>query len=349
MNKRYSGIDIIKILAFLLVPSLHFFANYGFMDIKYTSGVVIGEVAVRWISITCIGLFITSTGYLQCTKKPEKRYFLKIFDYILLYGIFCVVTSYIIHGPEGLISHTLYYFTQQPGYFWYMAFFVGLYLLIPYLNMIIDGLVEKGSFEKFLILLVCFISIPEFVNTLPPLIGDTKYLCLPAWWVQFFPIVYYFMGAYFRKKAPVISRFITIPLLIAIPVVMGIVDYVTGDSIKTIGGGYGSIIVVAITFCIFSILYNVDVNAVPVKKVLKYISSLTLGMYLALIVSDYYTSRLMSKWFESLVDGFHFKLYPVEVAVNAGIAFLFAIAADLVVKLLKIIFSIIAGSIHKSR
>lgn len=83
-NIRYDGIDIIKIVAILFVPSLHFFLNFGFYKQPYTGFIMILQESVRWVSFTCIGLFILATGFLQCTKKIEKNTFKNIYKYLIL-------------------------------------------------------------------------------------------------------------------------------------------------------------------------------------------------------------------------------------------------------------------------
>ena len=130
MKQRYTGIDLIKILAIIFVPVLHFYNNYGFSSQNYSSYYSIIEVSIRWIAFSCIGLFIMSTGYLQNEKKIGKKYIFKIMNYVILYIIYSFITAIIIHGNVNYFRNTLYYLFQFPGYFWYMSFFFGLYLLL---------------------------------------------------------------------------------------------------------------------------------------------------------------------------------------------------------------------------
>lgn len=169
-KKREVGIDIIKILACMFVPGLHFFVNYGFTDKQLSHPIAILQIALRWIFFTCIALFILATGYLQCSKKPEKKYYQTLGKHLAYFFVYACLTAVVINGTENLVRDSLYYFLQYPSYFWYMSFFIGFYLLIPFFNILIEHL-QKEDFLRLILILLAVTSIPEFVNWLPPLGG----------------------------------------------------------------------------------------------------------------------------------------------------------------------------------
>ena len=80
-NKRYNGIDIIKTIAFILVPILHFYLNFDFGKINMVHFGNLVQIMIRWISFSCIGLFLMSSGYLLSNKKGNKKYYYKIFHF----------------------------------------------------------------------------------------------------------------------------------------------------------------------------------------------------------------------------------------------------------------------------
>ena len=237
-KERYIGIDIVKILACFFVPGLHFFVNYGYQEKILNSPIVIIEISMRWIFFTCVGIFIMSTGYLQCNKISTKEYYKKILIYVSTYFIYCVLTAILV-GGENLGRDIASYFFQYPAYFWYVSFFFGLYLILPYFNRIVDGLSEK-EMKKFLLVLICVTSIPEFINWLPAFSKTQwKYFYLPNWWREFYVITYYFAGVYFRKYRPQIGKKVTMCILILVPLMISSFDYIVSKENKTmfIGGG----------------------------------------------------------------------------------------------------------------
>lgn len=114
-KKREVGIDIIKILACMFVSGLHFFVNYGFTDKQLSHPIAILQIALRWIFFTCIALFILATGYLQCSKKPEKKYYQTLGKHLAYFFVYACLTAVVINGTENLVRDSLYYFLQYPS------------------------------------------------------------------------------------------------------------------------------------------------------------------------------------------------------------------------------------------
>lgn len=320
MKKRLIGIDIIKVLAVIFVPSLHFFLNYGFYNQPYINFWDVNQAVIRWISFSCIGLFLMSTGYLQSNKMPNADYFKKIIKYVIPYLIFSFTTAIIVPGTSDLFDDTLFYFFKFPGYYWYMSFFFGFYLLMPYINVVLKNMSDKKQFRTLVIILVVVTGIPEFWDNVPTLVTTNipKQVLLPNWWKEFFPITYYVIGAYFRRFEPKPSKIISLIVLLAVSFGISMLDFyfVEGGPFRGIGGGYGSIITVAISTCVFSLFYNVDMKGKLVNKVIVFISGITLEIYLGYIISDRITKIILTKYFNNLLEGYHGKLYFIEFPLN---------------------------------
>ena len=75
---RFAGIDIVKILACFFVVSVHFFRNCGFYNTPITPD--FGTLAIygRWLTFTCVPLFMITTGFLMKNKKLSGKYYLGI-------------------------------------------------------------------------------------------------------------------------------------------------------------------------------------------------------------------------------------------------------------------------------
>ena len=75
---RNPSLDVLRITAFFLVVSVHFFSLS-----KYKSMVVGGPMMLLMsmaysVAICCVPLFIMLTGYLQTNKTLSKKYYLGI-------------------------------------------------------------------------------------------------------------------------------------------------------------------------------------------------------------------------------------------------------------------------------
>nr|WP_160394881.1 hypothetical protein [Paenibacillus sp. MMS18-CY102] len=110
-----------------------------------------------------------------------------------------------MNGTANVAKNSMYYIFQFPGYYWYMSFFFGFYLLIPYFNAMIEHL-EKRQFIFLIVALLAVTAVPEFWNSIPAMFKGEKQIFLPNWWKEFFPLTYYALGAYFRKFQPRLSK-----------------------------------------------------------------------------------------------------------------------------------------------
>ena len=84
-KNRYYGIDIIKTISITFVISVHFFLNTNFYKTNLNNPNLFFQTFLQQIFLTCIPLFIMSTGFLNNHTNINKNYFKKIIPIILIY------------------------------------------------------------------------------------------------------------------------------------------------------------------------------------------------------------------------------------------------------------------------
>lgn len=329
MDNRKYGIDVIKTIGVWLVPSLHFFLNYGFYSVPMIGLLKIPEEMIRWVSFSCIGLFLMSSGYLQCEKEPNKKFYTGIVHYVAVFAAYSIITAaFLSHNP---IKTAFVTFLQTPGYFWYIGCFLALYCFFPFFNLLIKCFDTKQKFCTFLLLLIICISLPETVNNMPALFLPEKMLYLPNYWSESFPILYYFLGAFFRKYPVRIPKPVAAAIVGTTALAISCVDYVfsSGGVPHCYGGGYGGLPAVIITFSLFALFYDIDLKSRPFKRTFKFISSITLEIYLGLAISDKITKDFITAL--SSGDSFSFADYFYEVPLNFFFSFILAVIISAVI------------------
>lgn len=157
-KQRNMSIDIIKCLSIFSVIGVHFILNTSNnIVINSNLGIAI-YLAYRQIFIVCVPLFLLTTGYLNTEKEPTKKYYKKILPIIGIYFFYSIVSlvfrnAYMQETISIIDGIRLIFTFQAISYAWYINMFIGLYLLIPFLNKIV-----KNSSKKELQL---FILVPE--------------------------------------------------------------------------------------------------------------------------------------------------------------------------------------------
>ena len=303
--KRNPAADIIRCLAFFTVVSVHFFLNNGFYEQTVYGKRMLTMVFMRAFFIICVPLFMTLSGFLLRNKKLSKDYYKKIGKTITTYilaSIACIIYSTVfLHQSWGIktVFAGILNFTAAP-YSWYIEMYLGLFLIIPFLNIIYNHLPSQ-KWKLFLVLIfIILTALPSIVNVynfdsaewwLLPSSSSTMYKIIPEWWVSIYPITYYFIGCYLSEFGLKVKPSLNIILLFASVLLSGLYSFWRSyKSVFTWGSwcGYNSIFSVIITVLVFSLIINLNYEKFPTKlaSFLKNISGLCLGGYLVSWIFD---------------------------------------------------------------
>ena len=255
---------------------------------------------MRSLFINCVPLFLMLSGYLMNTKKVTKEYFLKLKDVLLVY----VLSTLVIFGYKMLLLHEQHSFLEivqnilsYQQYSWYIEMYIGLYLLIPFLNLIWNNL--NGHKEKLLL-----IGIIIFITTVPSVTNSMDWIVFPDWWIDIYPITYYFVGAYLceYKGNLKISLGKGMCLFVVVTILSGAFSYYKSYGRTFIWGtwnAYGGIMTFLTSVLAFIVILLVKTDKWPnwLKKVIKGISLLSLPIYLTSCVAD----NIIYKWLNNNV------------------------------------------------
>ncbi len=283
--------DLVRVFAVFSVFSVHFFLNSGFygQGIKGISGYF--TIAVRTFFMVCVPMFIILSGFLMNKKKLSKRYYR---------GIIKIIAVYILASIVSLIFKAKYFGEDMDvwrwiknifnysgiSYSWYIEMYIGLFLIMPFLNLAYNSL--KSKKEK-LVLIFSFIAL----TTLPTVI-NYEYKVFPGYWEMVYPITYYFIGAFLSEfKINIKKRYILIALLVCILVFTGFNYYRAYISTRhefekgpyCDWRGFENLIDSVLVF-IFIQKLNLEKLPDVIKGILKKLSELTLGAYLLSYIFD---------------------------------------------------------------
>jgi surface polysaccharide O-acyltransferase-like enzyme len=97
-------------------------------------------------------------------------------------------------------------------YSWYVNMYLGLYLMMPFLNALWRALEGREAQRTLLGALLLLTVLPSVLNIydfvtegalLRPWLTQTRYGLVPHWWRHIYPITYYYIGAYVRRNVDV--------------------------------------------------------------------------------------------------------------------------------------------------
>lgn len=305
MKQRNPAMDVVRCFALFCVISIHFFMNTEFYDVTVSGFPMFCLVSARCFFMICVPLFLVLSGYLLSSKKLSKAYYGKILQTVgiyLLASLFCAAYTFFFDRENfsfagsilGLFSFT----TAQ--YSWYVEMYIGLFLLIPFLNVMYNGM--PGQKQKKLLVLTFLIltTLPTIINIWQPFnlrwwktpsISDKYNAFIPDWWQGIYPLTFYFIGCYLREFPLKLKRSYQLLLIVLVFLVNGIFNYyrMHGVVFKSESWNtYRSVPVTLLTVLVFSYLSSGDYSSMSnrFRKVLAKVSEWSLGAYLCSWVFD---------------------------------------------------------------
>ena len=293
-KNRILGLDIIRSIAVLLVFVTHSIAykgviNENLLSLKWTLYMIL-----RFLAMTCVPLFLLLTGYLNSKKEISKKYYKGIipilFSYIGISILEIVGTSIYTKTSIDLKSSIIKIlnFTAN-GYAWYVEMYIGLFLLIPFLNILYDNL--KSKKEKFILIVsLGFLTfIPQMVKSFKA--GDTWLDITPDYWQIIYPITYFYIGKMikeFQPKFSMIKKTGLFIVAIAIPCTFCYLYTTTTQYAWFIFNGFEALTNAFTAISVFLLLYDFDKKVPVIQKIITEISLCSFEMYLFSSIWDKY-------------------------------------------------------------
>lgn len=311
MNKRTIGIDVIKCIAIFFVLSVHFLLNTEFYSTSLTGENMFLQLNMRWLFFTCVPLFLMATGYLQNCKQICKKHYIKLIQFIILYfviSIFSLIFKHYYLNVQisfGTILKSSLNFTAN-GYSWYFEMFIGLYILIPFLNKLFFNLKTKMNKILLIIMLIILCSI----STLGYFVD---------YWQIIYPILYYYIGYYIYEYKPKLSKSIGFILIIFLvnleSIITGIVAIRLNNAIFSgLFDNYANIFTLSISFLIFLVFYDLKIKSKIIQEITIVISNLTLEIYLFSYIYDmYFYNEINQRYFITQQDFLRYIIILVPI------------------------------------
>lgn len=166
---RSSNIELFRIISMLMIVAHHYLVNSGLLDcIDAQSSLHFQDyflLLFGWAGKTGINCFVLITGYFMCTSNITKKKFFKLLSEVYFYRI-VVWLIFFFSGYEPfsikeLLSMLVPFLTVADNF---TGCFLLFYLLIPFLNKLIQALTEKEHFWLMVWCLGVYVVLPSFAK-----------------------------------------------------------------------------------------------------------------------------------------------------------------------------------------
>ena len=324
-KERFAGPDIIRCFAISFVLLAHMLSycasfNEGLHTAKWTI-----YVALHYVGITAVPLFLLLTGYLNSNKKLSKGYFKGIIPVLLSYvtiSVISILFDVFVHGEKIILWREILSVLNFTAidYAWYVEMYIGLFLLIPFLNMIKGALQDRKSWHILIAVLVFLTALPDVAGSF--IVGGVKLNAFPDWWVNLYPVTFYFLGAYIKEFKPKVKKTgVVMAGAGALAVNVGLCAIFSQQEYAWwVMYGFSALPTMIFALSIFILFYDVStlpkIISLPVKKV----AVCSFEMYLFSYITDKYLYAKLP------FDGI------VVIVINFALCFVLAATLRLLLK-----------------
>ena len=336
-TSRSVKMDIIRIFALYTVTGIHFFLFTGYLGHPINSPRMYIMTVMRTFFMVCVPLFIILSGYLMKNKKLSGKYYL---------GIVKTLGIYLLASAANYLYRVMYLkedisilsfgtgvlnFTIAP-YAWYVEMYIGLFMLIPFLNLIYNNLESKKHKLALIGTMIFLTALPNVVNvwgiSTPGFFAEPSayknYTALiPQWWNEFYPVTYYFIGCWLREYGLETSAKKNAVLLVLSVLAGGLFNIYRCYPTAFVGGPWqtwGSVINVINATLVFGLMLKINDSRIPaaLHRPLKLLSDLTFGAYLmSWVFDDLFYTKLCAAVTEMPMRLNWFPLMPLLTFVCA--------------------------------
>lgn len=167
-KKRMANIEVLRLLAMMMVVSLHYLGKGGLLG--GLNGSLSAKDYAAWLlesfSITAVNVYVLISGYfLVETKFRIKRLttlVLQILFYSCLIPVILILTGRLSPGELTLYDIWQCIFPVQMKQYWFLSAYVLLFLFSPILNGAVHAM-KKEQLQVVIVLLLCVESLSKSV------------------------------------------------------------------------------------------------------------------------------------------------------------------------------------------
>lgn len=168
-EKRQSNLELMRIILLLAIIAHHYVVNSGVADLigpTFTSNSLFLEIWGMW-GKAAINAFVLVTGYFMCTSRLTWTKVVKLIAEVMFYVIVIFIVLAIIgYQPITPINVVLILFGIFRGVGRsFTSSFLALYLFIPFLNILLSQLDNKGLDRLLMLALGIFVGTVTFFKS----------------------------------------------------------------------------------------------------------------------------------------------------------------------------------------
>lgn len=297
---RAANLDLLRMLSMALIVMIHTFSHGGVRDAATNcDSITLFYIRIMYmLCMVCVNVYVMLSGYFSVNSKFSLHKLVVLWIEIVFYSV-AIRGVFVILGKEPVSAVSLLscFFPILTGRYWFLSKYFGLYLLMPFLNLLIRSMNKR---QHGILNIMLAVLLP-LLSSAKPFVADMTYgggYGLP-WFCMLYLAAAWFRLYYSPDKKPYkgLLVYVTIPAILAfIYVLAKKLDIGKVATLVSNWERYDSFPVYIMTVCLFVAFLNITINNVKVSRFITGVAPLTLGVYLIHDHAD------VSKWLWEMLD-----------------------------------------------
>lgn len=312
MEKRESGIDLVRIVGLFFVTGIHFFLYNGYYYEKQVGFAIFAADCAKWLFFSCNAIFMLLTGYLHWNRDGQGKGILSVIvSYLVVCAVSIPVRIFYLHEHFTFWEWAEKIFSFSAAYYgWYIGMHIGLLLISPLLNTAIRHADDRQLLR---------ITAGLFLATTAGSISDLTFF--PTWWAGAYPLTCYLLGACISRLKPKIFPWICFGICAFTSILMGLLTVLPTDNTYSEGfsQGYGGFYITIMALSLFLGLYRLEVRG-RAARLLRWLSGAFPEGYLVSHLLDSWVYRLRPDWHTPEKYPIAFLCMTVPIFLTSAIA-----------------------------
>lgn len=167
MNKiRESNFELMRIVSMFFIVLFHMIIVTGGNVINHTTGLTHQFISfIALIIIVHVNSFVLLSGYFQYDKKASSKKVISLIGMAWFYKIIIALIIFLM-GEHSFTALEILKILSPIEFEnnWFLIVYISLYLLSPYINILIEKLSQQEHRKLIILLFIMFSIIPTITN-----------------------------------------------------------------------------------------------------------------------------------------------------------------------------------------
>lgn len=290
---RNYAIDLLRIIAMLMVLTLHINLFGGFFNIKGSPLYELSILLYEHLSIVAVNVFVIISAWFLCDGHTATK---KVFQLLITIIFWTIVTEFVaaLLG-EKITIYDIAKSIPVIGYsYGFLSGYMIMYMVSPYLNIILGSISQR---QKFLIAFGIVLLFSFFAP-----ITSSGYLKIGGGYHFAWFIGLYLVTAIIKHSQRQIGKYVYLCLYVILAIIGTLGDYY---NINVIGSrDYNNIIVLIESFCIFLFFSKITINNDKIVRWIAFLAPFSFAVFLIhanFVLERYYQQFVFSQYISGTI------------------------------------------------